>query len=67
MFQFRILGDGIELGYGYSKLGAQVLNLQFRKARQANIPVKCRDEVDEMTKFDVERAAGICSVDEDTN
>jgi len=44
-----------------------VLDLLFLKARQANIPVKCRDEVDEMTKFDVERAAGICSVDEDTN
>ena len=57
----------IELGYGYSKLGAQVLNLQFRKARQANSPVKCRDEVGEMTKVDIERVMGVCSVDEDTN
>jgi len=59
--------ERIELGYVYSKLSAQVPNLQFRKARQANSPVKCRDEVDEMTKFEIEGPVGVCGIDEDTN
>ena len=59
--------ERIELGYVYSKLSAQVPNLQFRKTQQANSPIKCRDEVDEMTKVDIERVMGVCSVDEDTN
>jgi len=44
-----------------------VLDLLFMKARRANNPVNCRDEVDEMTKVDIERAVGVCSIDEDTN
>jgi len=39
-------------------------NLLLTKARRANSPVECRDEMEEMLKIDVEKAVGVSRVDE---